>query len=190
MKLHYLALPLAIALICVGDYAGAKLINADKDYDTIPQTEYFKIIGDDETREYEYYIYDSKGNIVENESVKGLSPGIKYISGDVIEIRFHGGPFADLCRYYNVQSDKMSADFWNPFLIADKNIIYYDGESKKLIVQNIFDKSIFFREFAIDMILTGGPESIEFIDNGQKLKITYMRDSDYEYETQILDLNK
>jgi len=164
------------------------LHNKETYSEVIQQDTHFKITGNDVTREYEYFISNSRGDVVESGTVSGRLPYINYISSEIIEIRFHGGTYADLCRYYNITSDMISADFWNPFLLTDGMIVYHDVESKILVVQDVFNKDVFYKTFPIDMIFTGHPESVDIMDNGQKLKMKYMKQSDYEYETQIFDL--
>ena len=157
-----------------------------KEFETIQKDKHFKVIGNNESRIYEYTIYDSKGNAVDHGDVKNRPPTITYISGNIIEIRFNNSIYADTCKYYNIKANTFSNFFLTPFLVTDKKIVYYDG--KNLIVQDIFDKKVFYKEFPIDMIPTGPPEYIKFIDNGQKLKMKYMRESDNQYETQTFDL--
>jgi len=169
-------------------YTGSSLTAQNKGFEVIQKDKHFLIVGNDESRIYRYTVYDSSGKVVESGEVGRMAPDITYISSNIIEIRFHGGTYADLCRYYNITTNIISTDaFWNPFLIVGEKIVHYDG--KNLIVQNIFDKNVFFKEFPIDMIPTGPPEYIKFIDNGQKLKMKYMRESDNKFETRIFDLS-
>ena len=185
MKFKYiLFLPICILLIAVSRpqyFIEAKfgIIKSDK---------HFFIVGDDESRIYEYTIFDAKGKIVEKSRVERVLPTILYISDNIIAICFHGGTYANLCKYYNIDRNIFSDEFWNPFLVADGQIVYLDGIAQQLIVQDIFDTGVFYKEFPIDMIFTGPPESIELIDNGRRLMMTYMRLSDYEDETAVFDL--
>lgn len=187
MKRKSAILLLLFAILFLWENAHLQNREIETDYEIlIEEDTYYKILGNSDNNSFIYFVFDSNGKTVENGEVKARVPSISYVSDDIIEIRFHGGTFAELCKYYDINNDEMSENFWNPFLIEDGKIVYQSDE--KLVVQDIFDENVFYKEFVVDMILTGAPESIEFIDGGKKLEIQYMKQSNYEEVTEVFDL--
>lgn len=165
--------------------------NTDKYYEVLQQDRFFKVLGNHSVRKYPYFIYNSKGDVIESgevDGIGGVSPEITYVTEDILEVKFHVGTGTYFCKYYHTSLDKLSANFENPFLLEDERIVYYDGESHKLIVQNVFDRSIFLWEYPIDISVTMWVDYTEFMENGTKLKIIYHRPSDNEIETRIFDI--
>ena len=158
-------------------------------YPLIAKDLYYEIRGDDERNYYEYTIKDKKGNTVEHNCVERMPPTISYISSNIIELRLHGGTYADLCRYYDIDNDILSESFWNPILTENGKIVYYT-EDKLLVVQNIFSKDIFYKAYSFDMFLTGPPEDIRFLNNGDKLYIRYITPDSYIEKVEIVDLTE
>ena len=147
----------------------------------------FKVEGSYTSRTYHYYIYDSIGAIVEEGQVERMPPTITNISEDVLKICFHGGTYADLCKYYDIKHNIFSQEFWNPFIEHNGLIVYYD--KNKLVIQDIFDKCKFYQEYVRDMSVTAPPDSIEFFDNDQKLRIVYTTRDHMEIISEVFDLN-
>lgn len=154
----------------------------------ISEGKQYKIVGDDEKRKYHYFIYDVNGKIVDQGDVERIAPTIHYITDNLLEIRFHGGTYAELCKYYDVNNNKFSKEFWNPFLIKNNKIVYFDGESKKLIIKDIFDERTYYKEFSRDLSLNTPPDTIELINEDKQLKITYRTQKDFIKVSETIDL--
>jgi len=151
------------------------------------QGKQFKVEGSDSERSYRYSIYDAKGRVVDEGQVERMAPEISYISENVMKICFHGGTYADLCKYYDTKNNVFSQDYWNPFLEQAGLIVYYDADDGGLVVRDIFDKSKFYRTYSRDMSLTSPPEAIAFFDNGRKLRVSYVT-KEQEPVSEVFDL--
>lgn len=157
--------------------------NSEKDLEDDASV-HFTINGDDEERIYEYTIYNKDGRIVDAGSVERFAPTIGYISDDIIEIRFHAGTYANLCKYYSISQDIFSEEYWNPYLVDNGRIVHYDAG--QLIIQDLFDPEVYYKVFERDIIITGPPLEIRFIDEGRALFIIYQRQCDgYELSETI-----
>lgn len=176
-----------IFLLC-GLITSVICLHSNSSYPIIQSDTYFEVRGDEVNRIYEYSIKDKMGKVVDSGEIKRMAPSISYISEDMLEIRFHGGTYADLCKYYSIENNLFSQEYWNPYQIQNSWIVYYDATNKELIVQDIFSKDTFYKSYVRDIILTGPPNSISFIDDGKKLCISYLRQTDNEEVTEIIDL--
>jgi len=156
----------------------------------ISQGKQFKITGDFE-HGWHYLIYDKEGNVVDSGSGYRIPPDIKYTSVNIIELRFHGGTYADSCRYYNVDTARFSDYYGNPFLVRDNIIVYFDAKIGMLIARDIFDKSVFYKEIKLksSICLTVPPVSIRLIDNDKRLILTYLDEFGTRSITETLELN-
>ena len=72
---------------------------------------HFQITGDEDARTYYYKVINNNGETVDSGHVERLAPTIRYLSDDIIEICFHGGTYADLCKYYSISQDRFSDSF-------------------------------------------------------------------------------
>ena len=140
---------------------------------------------------WHYFIYNKNGSIVDYDSGGMVTPKIQYISDNVIEIHRSAGTYVNFCKYYNVDADKFSEQYDNPFLVQDGKIIYFDYESKRLIIRDIFDKSAYYREFKLkdSISLDRPPESTELINSGKQLRITYYNESSSRTTTETIELD-
>jgi len=137
----------------------------------------YKVIGDLENG-WHYYVYDKKGNVVVTGSEYRVPPDISYVDKNTIEICIHGGTYADLCRYYNVETNQLSADFQNPFLTTNNLIVYYDGDSGELIIRNIYNRNVFYKQYKRDISLSVPPIDISFLNDYKELSIKYYTKED------------
>ncbi|MCL2654624.1 MAG: hypothetical protein FWD65_02870 [Coriobacteriia bacterium] len=154
----------------------------------ISEGEQYKVVGDLENG-WHYYIYDRKGDVVDSSSGDRVPPDINYVSSDIIEIRSHGGTYADVCKYYDVTSNQFSEDYDNPFLVQGGKIVYYDAQTRMLTIRDIFDKSVFYKEYKRNMSWDRPPLSIKLDYNDRQLTITYYDESDVHIKTETLKLN-
>lgn len=138
----------------------------------IEEGKQFKIINDINNG-WDLFVYDKNGNVVDSGHGGMVTPSIKYVTDNILEERFHGGTYADSCRYYDIDANTFSGYYSNPFLVKDRKIVDYDASSKILIVRDIFSESIYYKEFSRDIYTFGPPIAIEFINNDTQLSITY-----------------
>jgi hypothetical protein len=112
----------------------------------IQEGENYKVIELDANEEskYKYSIYNSKGEIVQEDVVERIPPKITEYE-DMLEISFGGGTNAVSCLYYDIKNDRFSNYFFNPAVVENGLIVYMDGvdDDISLIIQNIFDEKTF-----------------------------------------------
>ena len=78
------------------------------------------------------------------------------ISDDTIDIGIDMGTGITIHKYYNANENIFSGEFTNVLTNSDKFIAYFDVfkenpfENRKVVVQNIFDKNMFYKEFKLD----------------------------------------
>jgi len=146
-------------------------------------------------RKYRFCIYDSNSKIVDQDEVERMEPLISYVDGTTLEIRFNGGTNATCCQYYDTSNNTFSQQFWNPALTQNRLIVYMNGSDKdiKLVVQNIFDSNLFYREYVRDFTPVSMPETdlenVKFIDKDH-IEITYLEGVSSVKQTEIIDLGK
>ena len=98
-------------------------------------------------------------------------------------------------RYYDVSNGRVSRFYFNPVKTYNELVVHYSEKKESgesiLIIQNMFDPSIYYKEIERDFALANWsiPDTAEFIDAGKKLRITYWLKSDDEEVTEIIDDN-
>jgi len=98
-------------------------------------------------------------------------------------------------KYYNANENIFSGKFTNVLTNSDKLIAYIDVskenplENRKVVVQNIFDKSLFYEEFKLDFSNVDTPViEAEFSKDGASLLLTYLSGEKQTQTSEILDL--
>ena len=135
-----------------------------------------------------YDIYNSDGEIVLSEKTDRPLE-INMINDDIIDIKIGMGTGITIHKYYSVGENIFSQQFSYVLSNSDQLIAYIDVpkekplENRKVIVQNIFDKSLFYKEFQLDFSNVDTPviES-DFSKDGASLQLTYLSG---EEQTQI-----
>ena len=102
-----------------------------------------------------YEIYNPEGKIALSEKTDRPIE-INMISDDTIDIGIDMGTGITIHKYYNANENIFSGEFTNVLTNSDKFIAYFDVfkenpfENRKVVVQNIFDKNMFYKEFKLD----------------------------------------
>lgn len=94
-------------------------------------------------------------------------------------------------QYYDTVNRIRSQPFESPIASNDKLIVYFDyhDEGITLVVQDIFDRQTYYKEFKRDFQFKYSPFiNAEFISGGRQLRITYMTGLDKHEVTETLDL--
>ena len=146
----------------------------------------FELVHNEERNEYEYTIMNYKGEILIREKVEWRAPTITCVDDDIIEVLRGAGTYVFACQYFNVKTSAVSDIFQTPFFVDSGIIAYYEGA--QLVVRDIFNEDLFCKKFYVDMILTGPPNTVEWVKGRNALEIEYMRGVDCEIETRIFDL--
>lgn len=166
-----------------------------KKYSSIFKTgDNFTICTDKEKIHYYYTVEDKNGAVMD----RGYHDGrggfdLGYQNGFLLLYYGHGGNSFEK-RYYDVSGRRVSQFFPSPVAESDSLVAYFVREDSeiKLIVQNIFDVTILYKEitrdfsdFVFKQNYTG-----EFIENNSKLRLTYPVNNSTEPITEELSLNQ
>lgn len=141
-----------------------------------------------------YNIYNSEGEIVLSETAD--SPlEINMINDDIIDIESGMGTGITIHKYYGVRENIFSKGFTYVLSNQDKLIAYIDVpkenpfENRKIIVQNIFDKNLFYKKYQLDFSNVDTPViEAKFSKDGASLQLTYLSGEDQTQITTMLDL--
>lgn len=158
--------------------------------EVIDEQQYYKYVQTGQF-EYGYYIYDANKNIVEEQ--KGLTNllDLKLLNGNVVDIPLNWG--TGLCehRYYSAERDAFSKKYFFVSAYNNEKVAYLDGslQDRILVVQNVFDKTEYYKEFDLDFstFITPVVEA-SFINNDSQLQVTYYSGEEETQRTDILDL--
>lgn len=163
-----------------------KIINPE----LIEETDFYKILEGD-GHYYYYYIYDKDDNIVDEMGFYWRKPELSIIDNSIVKVQIQLGTGirTTRTRYYDSNSGLLSE--WYDGVYDELNdIIIYDGKNK-LIIQNIFDKNIYYCEigsFSNEITDSGEPfVDVEFIEDGTSIRVTYIAKDSNEI-TEIISL--
>ena len=141
-----------------------------------------------------YDVYNSDGEIVLSEKTD-RPLAINMINDDIIDIEIGMGTGITIHKYYDVGANIFSQDFSYVFSGFDELITYIDVpkekplENRKVIVQNIFDKSLFYKEFQLDFSKVDTPVvEARFSKDGAYLQIVYLSGEEQRQTSEMLDL--
>lgn len=141
-----------------------------------------------------YDIYNPDGKIVLSEKTDRPLE-IKMIDNDIIDIGIGMGTGITIHKYYDTAANIFSREFTYVLSVSDKLIAYIDVskdqpmENRKVIVQNIFDKSILYKEFQLDFSDVDTPVTeAKFSKNGAALHLTYLSGEEQTQISTILNL--
>lgn len=137
---------------------------------------------------YEIVLYDKKNDVIKI-IYTSKKPGINNLKDDIWEISESIGSPAKYVFYYDLQSCKISNVFFNPILIENKYVSYFDNG--KLIISDLFDEKVFYKSIARDFTKTANPGSaiisIALFDE-ENLMIEYYKGKEYEEVAEIISL--
>lgn len=139
--------------------------------------------------QFQWFIFDNEHEVLDYGVEKRMEPFISKTDG-LIKFYISLGTSADIVRYYEPENKIISDGFNDPIAQFKTKIVYLDtSDSKKyLVVQDVFDKTKYYRTFQRDFYIMPHSISAEFINNGRQLSITYETEEDRREVTEILDL--
>jgi len=187
----YLYLFVCVLFCCL---SACSPYNDSKQLEIIDSGTYYRIYHEVLTQ-VRYEIYNREGEVVLSD--KTSRPlRINMINDDIIEIRIGAGSGVILRQYYSVSKNVFSQVFQNVFSNSDELIAYITipkrktMESRIVVVQNIFDKSLFYKEFQLELSnVIGSPiTKAEFSKDGTSLQVTYLSGEDQTQVSTTLDL--
>lgn len=187
-KYLYISLPV---LFC--------FLTACSPYSNLKQTQiidsgkYYRIYKENDNQ-VRYEIYNPEGKIALSEKTDRPIE-INMISDDTIDIGIDMGTGITIHKYYNANENIFSGEFTNVLTNSDKLIAYIEVsketpfENRKVVVQNIFDKSLFYEEFKLDFSNVDTPViEAKFSKDGACLLLTYLSGEKQTQTSEILDL--
>ena len=138
---------------------------------------------------YTYFleVYDKDGNTV-------LSYDGAFISAYEIEVRDHDTVVSiyygnGVYKYYSVIKDRFSNEFCN-VLDTNGTLVTYvseKGDARRLVVQDIFDKSRFYQCYDYEAVKDGTP-SVWFSQDGKSITLKYRLEGAKNDTTRVLCL--
>lgn len=168
-------------------------LTACSPYSNLKQTQiidsgkYYRIYKENDNQ-VRYEIYNPEGKIALSEKTDRPIE-INTIGGNIIDIGIGMGTGITIHKYY------ISEEFTNVLTNSDKLIAYIDVskenplENRKVVVQNIFDKSLFYEEFKLDFSNVDTPViEAKFSKDGASLLLTYLSGEKQTQTSEILDL--
>lgn len=147
------------------------------------------------TNEVFYNIYNSSGEVVLSEKTdKPLT--IDMLNTDIVDISIVMGTGLTIHRYYSVEKNLFSEEFLYILSNSNELVAYIDVpkvqpfENRKVVIQNVFEKDIFYKEYQLDFSNIDTPviQAI-FSDDGTSLQIKYLSGEKQTEVTQILKLD-
>ena len=119
----------------------------------------------DMSRKYEYEIYDKDGKIVKSEQTD--SSILIWQEYDLLVISISSSDYTDgysyRKRFYSVSQNRFSDEFYDAWSYSEDKVAYPD--KGVLTVQNIFDKSVFYRQYPE----YERPSSVKFDPDGKAI---------------------
>lgn len=144
--------------------------------------------------QYKYEIYNADGKTVDTGTVERMEPFFEYYSDKLLSISFSGGTGRCFMqtRFYDIEADKFSEDYWAVLTVDDHRVVYMDDDTRKLVVRDIFDKAKYSKEFKLDInsssIASNLINEVEFLGDSE-IKVTYLSGEDYDEKETTLQLD-
>lgn len=142
--------------------------------------------------EYDVFLYDKWNRIVYEDRFP-KEPIVTYLTDNLVEILFSVGSPAHYVYYINVISLEISDVFFNPILIDNEFVAYWDMEEDALIIRDIFQEEIYCQRLQRDFSPSANPigviQSIELTDEGDFV-MQYFTGNDYEMVEEIIPFNE
>lgn len=174
----------------------ANISNSDSEQkEIIDSGKYYRIYKLN-TNQTGYDIYNADGAIVLSEKTDRPLE-VNMINDDIINIEIGMGTGIAIHTYYSVGENVFSQEFTYVLSNLDELIAYIDVseenplENRKIIVQNIFDKSLFYKEFQLDFSNVDTPViEAKFSNDGRNLQLTYISGGNQMQNFAVLDLSQ
>jgi len=137
---------------------------------------------------YQYTLFDAEGNVTHIESDLNREPNIEELDNGIIKIAIGAGTAVNMVRYYDSINNKVSENFITPWDEYGTKLIRF--EINKLIVQDMFDESAFYKEYDISLSPTAVAEnmieSARFIDDNT-VEVVYLTGEEQREVTEIFE---
>ena len=153
----------------------------------------YKIFTNEEMTEFEYFIYDNDGGIIDMGYHDSRGSFDIYEENGLLVLDYGVGGNTWHERYYDTAKGAVSRFFEKPVQNTDRLIAYFevrDNPDIVLVVRDIFDTAQFYKEINRDFssFVITDQAKCEFIDNNTRLKLTYWTNPNDEEITEIIDV--
>lgn len=144
--------------------------------------------------EVNYDIYNSKGEVILSQTTDRPLE-IDMINDEIIDISIGMGTGLVIHKYYSVKQELFSEEF--SYVVANLNdLVAYIGfsqeggfENRRVIVQNIFDKNLFFEEYQLNFSNVDIPViQATFSEDGSALQLIYLSGKEKVQVSEVLNL--
>ena len=141
--------------------------------------ENYQVYTNDAHTGYYYVIFDSKDNVLDEGYCSWKFGDIACVADGVLRLTYStsGGALFN-ARYYDVEKGRVSRIYQMPLGVSSSLVAYFSGGTKgcRLRVQDIFDPSVYYREFqdetfSVSVFISQG--SAIFSDNNKSVTVTY-----------------
>lgn len=159
----------------------------------VSQNEHSCLFYNDETYTYSFEVYLKSGELLADESIPATSVVLEELSDSIVQVRAGAGTNAANYWFYDIESGQISDTFSNISAIKEQKIVYmgFVGEDIRLIVRDIFDEEIYYKDFDRDFSNLAILESVlleaKFLDN-DRIQIKYLSGTEQEEVTEIIEL--
>lgn len=172
-----------------------QFVNFDVLYE---EADNYKIYATEDETAFKYYVYSNDGSWLD-EGCGGCC-GAEGVIDFTKEDKYLVLEYASMLnivsyKYYDLDRNLVSPYFSSPCKISVDLIAHFtykNGDGPFLIVQDIFEPSLYYKEFEWDYpsYLFRDPSSVtfEFLNNNTELQITYLNENTNEYDTVVIDL--
>jgi len=118
----------------------------------IDENDYYTVVYNGDFT-YSYEIRDKSGNILLSDNSEKEEPHINMMDENTVKLWIQRGTglATRFTTYYNIEKGTVSDEFLYVLTEFDKNTVYvqYRENEHYVIIQNIFDKNEFYKEFKI-----------------------------------------
>ena len=172
-----------------------QFVNFDVLYE---EADNYKIYATEDETAFKYFVYSNDGSWLDEgcggccgaEGIIDFAKEDKYL---VLEHASMGNTVN--YKYYDLDNNLVSKYFPSPCKVSGDLIAYFtykNGDGPFLIVQDIFEPSLYYKEFewSYPSYLFRDPSSVTFgfLNNNTELQITYLNENTNEYDTVAFDL--
>ncbi len=137
---------------------------------------------------YTVYLYDSKKNIVFKQILL-KEPFFEEFDNGIVMIGVSLGSPLNYKYFYDGKNNKISNTYENLIAIIESKVIYMQGEY--LIISDMFDESVYYKEIHREWAKTAEPStaviSVQLLDTNQ-VELIYYVGYDFVEVKEIIDL--
>ena len=168
--------------ITIGDIKNPQVLEEEK---------YYKLLQGDGNYYY-YYIYDDNKKVIDEGGLYWRKPKISMVNNDIVKFYTQAGTGISTSSTFYYSAKKNVLSHWFHSVYDETNELLVFSDQKKLIVQNIFDKTVYYREFVeFKCELSNVIEpfvNAKFINENKQLQVTYLAGKDLMGTIDVIDL--